>query len=465
MHFLNEFPFLNGWPSWLNWFAAAAIAVAAFWISYRSISGWPARWCCASLRALAIFFIAVTLLEPTLRREERTGEPGRIHFLVDLSSSMEWTDQLPGSVRTPSRRERLSDHLLNPQVGLLGQLADRFDCQTHAIQNDGSLREIWHTQTRNSTSSETPHSARNLLGKSTELSPLRGALEQQLELVTGDQSPSESCVVFMSDGQSTDSEAFSSLASSFDSAGLPVFTVGYGPRSDVTDVGLTHGSVSIQSYVDGLVTGELDVTESVPSGTNYTIQAISGTKTIWEQEFTAASPGSRGLPFSFPAQDLINATTEKQNSGSSTNHEITFQVACSSDQVRDNNELTLMTRIHAKRNRLLVVDGRSRWETRYLKNLFTRDPAWDVTTCIAAAPNADLPGLPAEERELFDFNLVIFGDINETRLADAFIKALPRFASQRGGGIIFVDGQRDFLRQTDSKILKQMLPVRWEQWD
>ncbi len=43
-----------------------------------------------------------------------------------------------------------------------------------------------------------------------------------------------------------------------------------------------------------------------------------------------------------------------------------------------NNTRIFHVSVITKRSKLLLVDGRSRWETRYLHNMFERDPAWQV---------------------------------------------------------------------------------------
>ena len=38
-----------------------------------------------------------------------------------------------------------------------------------------------------------------------------------------------------------------------------------------------------------------------------------------------------------------------------------------------------------QKRRILLLDGRSRWETRYLRNMFERDEQWEINTVIAGA--------------------------------------------------------------------------------
>ena len=47
---------------------------------------------------------------------------------------------------------------------------------------------------------------------------------------------------------------------------------------------------------------------------------------------------------------------------------------------------------------MLIIDGRPRWETRYLRNLFQRDERWQVSLTVAG-PGAAEDSLPRGEGE------------------------------------------------------------------
>ena len=49
----------------------------------------------------------------------------------------------------------------------------------------------------------------------------------------------------------------------------------------------------------------------------------------------------------------------------------------------DNNERSLRFDAITKKNSMLIIDGRPRWETRYLRNLFQRDERWQVSLTVA----------------------------------------------------------------------------------
>ena len=57
-----------------------------------------------------------------------------------------------------------------------------------------------------------------------------------------------------------------------------------------------------------------------------------------------------------------------------------------------NNRLDFRLAANLRQRRLLIVDSRPRWETRYLRNLFDRDPTWQVETVLAWPRRPGRPG-------------------------------------------------------------------------
>jgi len=119
---------------------------------------------------------------------------------------------------------------------------------------------------------------------------------------------------------------------------------------------------------------------------------------------------------------------------------------------------------------VLILDGRSRWETRYLRNAFERDDRWKVNTIVAGSgtdeatlPRGEHDGqFPADREALFEYDLVIFGEIAPDLFASHELQWLRDFVEIRGGGLIFVDGQRGTLKQLSDE--NQGQPHRRYDW-
>ena len=146
-----------------------------------------------------------------------------------------------------------------------------------------------------------------------------------------------------------------------------------------------------------------------------------------------------------------------------TNNEYPFTVSVSSDQTR-----------------LLLVDGRSRWEFRYLKNLFdmrdrsvrlqyvlmepdriTGQPPRAEIHAAAARPaeQSEATALPRELAEWLKFDVIILGDVNPQHLRPEDLEALRKFVFDRGGALIVIAGPNFMPRAYGGSVLEEMIPA------
>jgi hypothetical protein len=121
-----------------------------------------------------------------------------------------------------------------------------------------------------------------------------------------------------------------------------------------------------------------------------------------------------------------------------------------------------------QRRKLLLLEGRPRWEFRYLRNTFERDPQWEVNTLVAGTEVNDLwprgtgsGKLPADREALFSYDLIVFGEVPQKLFNDHDLELLTEFVGTRGGGLVFIDGQREILRGYAKTPLGPLFPVEW----
>lgn len=89
---------------------------------------------------------------------------------------------------------------------------------------------------------------------------------------------------------------------------------------------------------------------------------------------------------------------------------------------------------------MLVIDGRPRWDSRYLRNIFRRDPNW--RTDVSFAPDQEV--LPDEET-LKSYDLIVLGEVPSEVVSDQHITWLAEHI-RSGAGLIMIDGPREELR-------------------
>lgn len=149
--------------------------------------------------------------------------------------------------------------------------------------------------------------------------------------------------------------------------------------------------------------------------------------------------------------------------------------------IKTNNEYPVTVSVTNDQVRLLLVDGRPRWEFRYLKNLFvSRDKTVrlqyvlfnpDSVAGLPAKPSvrasasrlageAEATGLPKDDQEWAKFDVVVLGDVQPSELALPAQEVLRRFVADRGGTLVMIAGPRFMPRAFAGTLLDQLLPVQ-----
>ena len=133
-----------------------------------------------------------------------------------------------------------------------------------------------------------------------------------------------------------------------------------------------------------------------------------------------------------------------------------------------NNTSVLHCRAVTQKHKLLLLDGRPRWEFRYLRNLFERNPQWAVNALVAGTEvtddwkRGDAPGqFPTSREALFAYDLIGFGEVPAKLLTPEELGWIKEFVGTRGGGLFFIAGQRDELRDYVTGPLGALFPVEW----
>jgi len=178
-------------------------------------------------------------------------------------------------------------------------------------------------------------------------------------------------------------------------------------------------------------------------------------------------------------------------------HRVRIQLADKPDEVRlhryvvvvqafenevlaTNNRYPLAVSVSDERTQLLLVDGRPRWEFRYIKNLFaSRDrsvhlqyvlmepdniagvPAPPKVHASASRPmdEVEATALPETEAEWMKFDVVILGDVPPDVLGEAEQEVLKRFVQERGGTLVAIAGPEFMPHAYADGPLAEMLPV------
>lgn len=460
LRLLNDFP----WP--LGLLIASLLAVAAWWLYRRETRSLTTsnRWLLPLLRAAAIFLLCITFLEPVIHHRVREGNPGQITFLIDGSQSMSVTDDPQAGESPRSRYERAVQSLLRNDSLSLEKLAEEFEITIRRIDGNQSS-VLWESNAAQT--AELPNTSESWLPPTwSTTSSLGDAILQsqpQSKDVSDNQTVNQSVVVLLSDGQSNSGTLPIEAASQL-SANQPIFTVGFGATDKANDLALQSFDCPPRVFKTDTLRGTLQLQDRIGKGKPFVASLSIGNDVVWSQKLTSENSRNRRVEFSIPVSPLYELL--EKHLPANVNYAVmpmkltarlTTQVEESN---KENNLLTFNTSVAGQRSRLLLLDGRSRWENRYLRNMFDRDPAWQVESQIANDPS-DFQ-FPATREALFQYDLVVLGDLPVSLLTRDQVKWLREFVELNGGGLILISGSMHHLAQPEYAELQKLYPVRWK---
>ena len=283
----------------------------------------------------------------------------------------------------------------------------------------------------------------------------------------------KTAIVLITDGQHNSGPSPLQTAQVLGSQGVPFFSVSLGASQQAADlavIGLEHPDLVFQK---DHVRGVMVVRDQMLPGKPFVAQISYQDEVLWQQQLETQNVAERRIEFDFEIDELVTKLGA-QFASDIKQHAVPLEFQASiaalpEESETDNNQRSMRLAAIVSSYKVLLVDGRSRWETRYLHNVFERDEQWSVNTVIAG-PGTDHAALtrgeeegqfPGKREQLFAYDLVIFGEIASELFSEQDFQWLSEFVETRGGGIVFIDGQRGRLRQLASTKLGSLIPVEW----
>jgi hypothetical protein len=249
--------------------------------------------------------------------------------------------------------------------------------------------------------------------------------------------------------------------------------VGFGTETKPQDLAILKVEAPESAFFEDNVRGQIAIKDDMPPGQRFSLSIKDGDRVLWEQSLNTDGKGVRRIAFDVPLGDSTKARLQDQRDGVQ-NSGVPLELKVSLSQVAGerelgNNDSSLRIRAVTQRRKILIVDGRPRWETRYLRNLFERDEQWEVNTVIAGSTRGDagLPRgnasekFPTEQSALAAYDLIIFGQLPRSLFRPEEMQWLHDFVARRGGAMIFLDGSRGALKDYRQTVMAPMLPVEW----
>lgn len=375
-----------------------------------------------------------------------------------------------GHVDGTSRWQRAENGLLHPESGLLHRLAATHNVQLVALAG-AEAESLWDRL-----GSETPPENLNVepTSPTTDLaSAIAGRVPAQTSSDDAQPQDTESrtAVVLLTDGRHNSGDSPVQVARVLGGQAIPLHTVGFGARREPPDLALLDVEHPDLVFQKDRVRGTILLKDQMPAGQSFVVQIAHGEQVLWQEQLTTQDVRLRRVEFEFPIDELVERLGGSFDSN--VKHHalpLSLRVAVApleGETETTNNETEFRFSAITQSYRILLIDGRSRWETRYLRNVFERDEQWQIDTILVGPateettlPRGDGPDrFPGDRGALFQYDLIVLGDVSSEVFSANELQWIRDFVEFRGGGLMFIDGNRGNLDFEEDNPLAALLPV------
>ena len=427
--------------------ATAAMMLLVYWNeSATAARGWKVL--LAGLRTLLVGLILLMLFGWTVQRH-RTDLPDVV-IVLDDSASMSLADTYDDASLLTEIKRRLAAAklpeqtrlnlaktlLLENEANLLAELGRRANLRFYLA--GGSARAIGGEpeQVRSALLQAAADQPASRLGNC-----LRDVLEAQRGRPTA-------AVIFLTDGVTTDGKSLLEAAQYARRKTVPLFFVGLGSDRPARDLRLADLLADEAAFVGDLLHFDVNLVGEGLSGQAAVQLKRSGeSEVLAEEKVTLDRAG---------AAQSIRLAHRAEKPGE---FEYVVEVVPHAGEANtDNNRLTRKVTVREETIRVLLVQAYPNYEFRFLKQMLVRElnanqpaegKAQGVRTVLQ---EADLEYVetdktaervfPVSREELFQYDVLIFGDVNPSLLSPSIMNNIYEFATVRGGGVIFMAGPR-----------------------
>lgn len=481
-------------PLWLLiMIVVPAVAGIVWWVYRRESPTVPrtARVFLAVLRFAAVFVILLLLFQPYAETSVKKLVKSHLVVLIDTSASMEFVDTytsrekaekteaaagIAGPASEESRIGLVKGTLGNRANRILDRLAEKFHLHVYTFDAETVLLAS-AGEAAGGDDGDRPLADRIAdLRANGAWTMLGGSVTTILEEFRLRDEPLAG-IVLLTDGRQNGGavgpvEAARRAASS--QPGIPLWVVGVGDPDLPRNIHVANLRAREVVLRGDDVTFEFTVTEKGFAGTPVTVrmEALDDRGNAIEDldlkgaDVVLAEEGE---------EQVVRVTHRFPRSGSFT---VRLGIPVEKgEKIENDNFLVHHIRVVDKKIKVLYVEGYPRWEYRYLKDYITRDRDTMLANVIlldadpdVVQPFTDVPGwkprqhFPRTKEELFDYDVVIFGDVDWRRLGDTvdqskeMLEWVKQFVED-GGGFIMIAGEENSPRAYRNPPIADILPV------
>ena len=490
LQFLARLVFLaTPWPLYLCALigAVALELVSAFYV--HECSRVPPRTAkiLVACRMAAVAVALLVLMQPVLIGERERTVSRRVVVLVDDSASMHFRDGQLTDAERADLEEALGAKL--PAEGLtraemirrlvqvgggesfLNRTAAKYTVDVFRFGNGLARSEAAFGGAAEGAApgGEAELDAKEEMFRST--TDITRALERTLAEVPAEEITS---IILFTDGRHNGDAGVESVARRLGSYGIAVSTVVVGGTVKPFDLSIAAADSRESVFLGDKIRFNIRVAATHANGRRATLRfSLQGEEpaVLEEKEFTVEGDDwSKEFRF-------VHTPSEKGV------YAYRFEVSnLEGELFADNNMRELEVAVSDDRTNVLLVDGRPRWEYRYLRNLFYgRDKSvhlqdWlvnpdriegiepkllDLASASRPFGDSECGGLPqtSDGNEWRKFDVIIIGDVGRDVLTEDVIDRLRICVEERGALLVVISGSEYMPYGIDSETFRNLLPI------
>jgi hypothetical protein len=411
------------------------LSLLSWWFYRRSPQGvsFARRFLLTALRLSFLGLVVAILLQPILVLTLEREVPRTLPILLDRSGSMALEDG-----DGMSRLRKAEQALATPEgSAMLRSLEKDLEIPRFTFGTD-SLQE-WDS----SSGPLVAEGDRTALGE---------VVRKTIERYRG--APLAG-VLLITDGGQNSGAPLGEAARQLKDAGIPVYAVGVGDPAarDVAIEGVEMREVLLADDA-APVTVKLR-TQGMKGESGRVIFSLGGVD-VAEEEVEIGEDGLQEVSTLFVPRRVGEYVLEAR-----------FESEGASEALAGNNSGRTSLRVVDRRLKVLLLDQAPRWEFKYLEAMLLRERRVDLSCFLFEGDpeiarvqgSPHIEQFPARAEELFDFDLILLGDIDPRFLTEERLALLGDYVSSAGGALAVIAGKRFMPAAFARTDLEQLLPV------
>ena len=458
-------------PAWAWLMVAIGAVVVAVW-SYRRLQGAARplsralRTTLVVLRSASILLLAVLVSGPGVRFERTRIEPDRLVVLVDRSRSLTIADAPGGGTREEqlARTLRGAEGMLAAIAGAApsggGGTAAAAAREIDVVGFSGGAFSLPVQGVRIADALGAPEGERT---------DLDAALRQAVARSAG---RPLSGVLVLSDGRSTVPVSPDTLRL-LERDSVRVYTVALGSNERIGDAAIVATAQPARAFVRDRVPVEVRIDRGAVAGASKGADGAAADASPLEVRLVDAETGAELARKEVPAPDSQGAAGEQvvvldaAGDAAGVRRWRVELVGARADLVRENDVRELSVEFIDRPLRVLYVEGTSRWEYRYFKNLLTREKDVESSIMLLSADrdfaqegNMPIARLPRTKEEFAKYDLFVLGDVPSGFFSPDQLAVIRAEVSERGAGLLWIAGERSTPSSWEATPLADLFPFR-----